>query len=314
MSSTQNQHSQHEAIESAKRVARYDPSHERFAVLVSVSVSAVAIVGMVALTVVVGWTQRQIKLDANAVMPVAFLDSSRVIHGRDMFATACIACHGEEGRGKPGLGKDLTTSEYVKLASDGSVRAMIKEGRAANHPLNTTKVAMPPKGGNEALTDSDIADIVLFVRALQNPRQVARGVSLVARAAAPTEAELAEATMSALAAAGGDAELAEYIASGTKLYASSCIACHGPGGAGIKGNGKALVNNEFVQSLDDDGLLAFIKKGRDPGDPKNTTGVGMPAKGGNPALSEDDLLDIISYLRTLQPATSAAAGSSSASK
>jgi hypothetical protein len=28
----------------------------------------------------------------------------------------------------------------------------------------------------------------------------------------------------------------------------------------------------------------------------------MPAKGGNPALSEDDLLDIISYLRTLQPA------------
>ena len=103
-----------------------------------------------------------------------------------------------------------------------------------------------------------------------------------------------------MAAAGGDEELAEYIASGMKLYASSCIACHGAGGVGMKGNGKALVNNEFIRGLNDDDLLAFIKRGRDPSDPKNTTGVGMPAKGGNPALSEDDLLDIICYLRTLQ--------------
>jgi hypothetical protein len=33
----------------------------------------------------------------------------------------------------------------------------------------------------------------------------------------------------------------------------------------------------------------------------------MPAKGGNPALSEDDLLDIIAYLRTLQGLPASAA-------
>jgi disulfide bond formation protein DsbB len=103
-----------------------------------------------------------------------------------------------------------------------------------------------------------------------------------------------------MAAAGGDAELAEYIASGNKLFHTTCVACHGAGGVGITGNGKPLVRNAFVQSLDDDALLAFVKQGRTPTDPKNTTGIQMPPKGGNPAMSDDDILDVIAYLRTLQ--------------
>ena len=74
----------------------------------------------------------------------------------------------------------------------------------------------------------------------------------------------------------------------------------------MAGNGKALANNAFVQSLDEDGLFEFISKGRSPTDPLNTTGIQMPPKGGNPAMSEDDILDVIAYLRTLQPS---AAGS-----
>ena len=50
---------------------------------------------------------------------------------------------------------------------------------------------------------------------------------------------------------------------------------------------------------DDDALLAFIKQGRSPSDPKNTTGIQMPPKGGNPAMSDDDILDVIAYLRTM---------------
>lgn len=108
-----------------------------------------------------------------------------------------------------------------------------------------------------------------------------------------------DAAQAALTAAGGDPELAEYIASGARLYATTCIACHGPGGAGMAGNGKPLAGSLFVRSLDDDGLFQFIQRGRDPTDPKNTTGIAMPPKGGNPALSEDDILDIIAYLRSL---------------
>ena len=113
----------------------------------------------------------------------------------------------------------------------------------------------------------------------------------------PSEAQ----KQAALEAAGGDVELAEYIASGDKQFHSTCVACHGKAGVGIKGNGAALKQNAFVGSLSDDDLLAFIKRGRSPSDPKSTTGIQMPPKGGNPALSDDDLLDIISYLRTLQP-------------
>jgi disulfide bond formation protein DsbB len=47
-------------------------------------------------------------------------------------------------------------------------------------------------------------------------------------------------------------------------------------------------------------MLTFIKTGRPSGDPLNTTGVDMPPKGGNPALSDEQILDIVAYIRTLQ--------------
>lgn len=46
-------------------------------------------------------------------------------------------------------------------------------------------------------------------------------------------------------------------------------------------------------------MVAFLKVGRDPSDPLNTTGVAMPPKGGNPALSDQDLLDIVAFVRTI---------------
>ena len=79
----------------------------------------------------------------------------------------------------------------------------------------------------------------------------------------------------------------------------TCAACHGPAGEGIEGLGKDMTTSEFIAGNTDDELVAFIKVGRDPSDPLNTTGVGMPASGGNPALSDEDLFDIVAYIRTL---------------
>jgi mono/diheme cytochrome c family protein len=231
------------------------------------------------------------------------IEHSIALQGRDVFERACAQCHASSGQGKQGLGKDLVRSDFLANGSDADMVAFVLKGRPIEDPLNTTKVLMPPKGGIDSLTESDLSAVVAYMRGMQDPRRLP---ALPAWAPAPivvTEKDKAD----AMAAAGGDAELAEYIASGSKLFAATCIACHGPGGTGVKGNGKALVNNEFVQSLNDDQLLAFIQRGRDPSDPKNSTGIGMPAKGGNPALSEDDLLDIISYLRSLQPRPARAA-------
>lgn len=87
--------------------------------------------------------------------------------GEDMYASSCSSCHGADAKGLPKLGKDLTTSAFLKGMSDDEAVAFVKVGRTASDPENTTGVAMPPKGGNPSLSDKDIAAIVTYLRTLQ---------------------------------------------------------------------------------------------------------------------------------------------------
>jgi cytochrome c5 len=88
-------------------------------------------------------------------------------HGQQLFIATCSGCHGPQGAGIPHLGKDLQTSKFAAGLSDTQLADFITQGRAANDPLNTTHVAMPPKGGNPALSAQDISDIVAYLRQLQ---------------------------------------------------------------------------------------------------------------------------------------------------
>lgn len=87
--------------------------------------------------------------------------------GKTLFTASCSSCHGPEGLGVEGLGKDLTTSEFVKGLSNDELIAFIEVGRGAEDPANTTGVAMPPKGGNPALTSEDLANAVAFIRSIE---------------------------------------------------------------------------------------------------------------------------------------------------
>jgi disulfide bond formation protein DsbB len=89
-------------------------------------------------------------------------------------------------------------------------------------------------------------------------------------------------------------------AAGQTQFVSTCSACHGPDAKGMPGLGKDLTTSEFAKGKTDDELVAFITKGRDPSDPLNTTGVAMPPRGGNPALDDEDLYDIVAFVRTLE--------------
>ena len=86
--------------------------------------------------------------------------------GKALFATTCAACHGPEGKGVQGLGKDMTTSTFIAGLSDQELMDFVKVGRAPGDPLNTTGVLMPPKGGNPALNDAQLADIIAFIRTI----------------------------------------------------------------------------------------------------------------------------------------------------
>jgi disulfide bond formation protein DsbB len=86
--------------------------------------------------------------------------------GEKVFMTTCATCHGKDGHGLPHLGKELHANQFVKDNSDQQLIDYVKVGRLATDPLNTTGVAMPPKGGNPALTDTDIANVVAYLRTL----------------------------------------------------------------------------------------------------------------------------------------------------
>ena len=87
-------------------------------------------------------------------------------------------------------------------------------------------------------------------------------------------------------------------ANGEKVFESTCLACHGQDGVGIDGLGKPMPGSAFIASLSDTELVDFVKTGRSASDPDNTTGVDMPANGGRD-LSEQELVDVVAYIRTL---------------
>jgi len=93
--------------------------------------------------------------------------SGNPAQGMDLFAMNCVACHGPDGKGRPNLGKDLVHSDFVKKTKDTDLVMFLKRGRDTSDPLNTTKVPMPPKGGNPALQDPQLKDLVAFIRQLQ---------------------------------------------------------------------------------------------------------------------------------------------------
>ncbi len=86
---------------------------------------------------------------------------------------------------------------------------------------------------------------------------------------------------------------------GEQAFLASCSSCHGADARGLPGVGKDLVASEFTTEISDDELLTFIKNGRPTGDPANTTGIDMPPKGGNPAITDQQILDIIAFLRSI---------------
>ena len=93
-------------------------------------------------------------------------DPVGALRGKALFAQGCNTCHGDNAEGRVGLGKDLAHSSFVKIQSNAQMVAFLKRGRDISDPLNTTRVPMPPKGGNPALNDKQLTDLVAYIRSL----------------------------------------------------------------------------------------------------------------------------------------------------
>lgn len=96
----------------------------------------------------------------------ARVNQPEVKSGYELFKGTCASCHGLDGHGLPGLGKDMTRSTFIRSQDDRQLLRFIKMGRLPSDALNTTGVAMPPRGGNPTLNDKKLKEIIAFVRIL----------------------------------------------------------------------------------------------------------------------------------------------------
>ncbi|MDT8449121.1 MAG: c-type cytochrome [Wenzhouxiangellaceae bacterium] len=100
-----------------------------------------------------------------AVEPVEFGEDTSTdagpSSGEEIYNRTCIACHGANGKGTVPGTPDFTNPEGPLAQADEVLIRHITEGfKSPGSPM-----AMPPKGGNPLLSDSDIRAVLEYMRA-----------------------------------------------------------------------------------------------------------------------------------------------------
>jgi len=79
---------------------------------------------------------------------------------------------------------------------------------------------------------------------------------------------------------------------GENLYLQNCMVCHADDGTGAMPGVPDLEENRAWSTMNKIKLLTRLKQGIQ----KSDESMGMPAKGGNPNLTNKDLNEIINYM------------------
>ncbi|HUW27610.1 MAG TPA: c-type cytochrome [Sulfuriferula sp.] len=183
--------------------------------------------------------------------------------GATLFARNCAACHGSTGTG--GIGVPLALPSFQASISDDYLRQTIRLGRPGR---------VMPAFGN--LKPDEVEAIVRYVRAWNKEPAVTYSTQ-------PIQGNAVH---------------------GKQLFAQYCAACHGATGAGSEGTGvtfsrprdlpimaPALHNPGFLASATDAMIKATLIKGRE-----GTPMASFIKRG----LTEDDINDIVSYVRSFE--------------
>jgi disulfide bond formation protein DsbB len=218
----------------------------------------------------------------------AAINPELAAQGQAIFQSTCTACHGLDGRGIPGLGKNLIESEFVHGLSDTDLLNFIKTGRDAFDPLNTTGIPMPPRGGNPAITDEELNAVIAFLRSQSSTPANAQSAPTVAPASPA-------ATAAAAAVLPTTIPITPQPFSAEVAYNWSCAGCHGPDGSGIEPFGPGLQSSALLE--DRAALLAFLTASKPPVNP--AVEYPHPAQGGYPVLTDEQLSQLVDYLYSL---------------
>ncbi len=100
---------------------------------------------------------QKVAVSANPAGGGVTADSKSALSGNTVFDTTCIACHGANGKGTiPGI----PTLQSRLSQSDEILLQHIKDGFQSEGSV----MVMPPRGGNPALTDEEIKNVLMYMR------------------------------------------------------------------------------------------------------------------------------------------------------
>ena len=184
-------------------------------------------------------------------------------HGEKLFARHCSSCHGVDGKG--GVGVPLALPSFLNSVSDAYLKKTIRFGRPGR--------IMP---AFENLSDAQLNAIAKHIRGWSDKPGPVEDTTAIK----------------------GDSK------NGKQLFSKFCVQCHGKEGRGGKGTGvtfsrkrdlpiiaPALNNVGFLASATDIMIRDTITFGRE-----GTPMTSMLVAG----LSEEDINDIVSYIRSME--------------
>ena len=187
-------------------------------------------------------------------------DKALIKKGEQLYNQNCSVCHQPDAIGKPGFAPSLTNPELLSIASDKFFESTIRDGRPGT--------GMPPFSH---LGRKNIKAIVAYLRSHSKLPNRSREVD------AQPESH-------------GDPRL------GKQWFDDICSTCHGKNGDGYAsgGTGTAIGKKGFLGKASDGFIRETIRHGR-----SNTRMLGFSDAAGLAHLSDEEIDDIIAYMRTL---------------
>lgn len=197
--------------------------------------------------------------------------------GEEVVKAVCSMCHAAGLMNSP------------KIGDKGQWQPRIAQGyeTLVKHAIEGIR-SMPARGGNPSLSDNEVANAVAYMANQSGANfketapkaaeaaPVAEAPAAEAKAADPVAQKVAAATPAAPAAAGK---------SGEEVYKSVCAMCHAAGLMNApKFGDKAQWEPRIKQGYQT--LVTHANKGI----------RSMPAKGGNPSLSDDEVAGAVKYM------------------
>lgn len=196
--------------------------------------------------------------------------------GEEVVKGVCAMCHAAGLMNSP------------KIGDKGQWQARIAQGyeTLVKHAIEGIR-SMPARGGNPSLTDSEVANAVAYM-ANQSGANFKEIAPKAAEAAPVAEAPAAAPAVEAKAAEPVAVAAAPAVAagkSGEDVYKAVCAMCHATGLLNApKFGDKAQWEARIKQGYET--LVTHANKGI----------RSMPAKGGNPSLSDDEVASAVKYM------------------